>query len=287
MGSLQLLEQETSRIRYEGNHNISKEGEEMKKLVIIVATITSCMLADDIKLSDVEAKYASKSTIEVTKDLKQSINLGFANTTGNTETLNLNGKYTLGFSTLGYNGQELKTAFETSAYLTKNNGITDNEEYTAKLSLEQHIIDGWLGYTSFYWLRNTFRNFDNKFVFGAGVGKEVFKQEKHSLKMKLGVAYNIEQYTNDQPEHTFVALTQYIEYHYHLNEISSFYMKIGALENFDDFDDYEILTVTGFNFSVAENLSVTIEGEVRYDNLPPVGFTKTDTKSIVRIGYDF
>ncbi|PHS34425.1 MAG: hypothetical protein COA92_00580 [Sulfurovum sp.] len=259
----------------------------MNKVIIILAMMTLFILADDIKLSDVEAKYTSTSTIESTKDLRQSINLGFANTTGNTETLNLNGKYTLGFSTSGYNNQELKTAFEISAYLTKNNDVTDNEEYTAKLSLEQHIIDGWLGYASFYWLSNTFRNFDNKFIYGAGMGKEIFKHEKHSLKMKLGVAYNIEQYSNDQPEHTFLALTEYVEYNYHLNEISLFYMKIGALENFDNFDDYEILTVSGFNFSVAENLSVTIEGEIRYDNIPPLGFTKTDTKSIVRVGYDF
>ncbi len=238
--------------------------------------------------TDVEAQYSAKSNADVSKEMKQSINFGFANTTGNTETLNVNGKYVMGYTTVGYAQKALKVAFDASAFMTKNDSVKDNEEYTANLGVEQYITDtGWLGYASLNWLSNEFRNFDNKFAVGAGVGKELFNDGQHSLKAKLGVAYNIEQYSNGQADHKFTSLNEYLEYNNKLNEVSSLYVKVGASQNFKDFGDSDVLGVVGFSFAVAENLSVSIEEEVRYDNLPPVGFKKTDTKSIVRVGYNF
>ncbi len=263
----------------------------MNKVLIATVLLGSAMyaepIANPITVSDVESTYAAKSLKVESSELKQSINLGFANTTGNTETLNLNTKYILGFTTTGYDDKALNVAFDASAFITENNGVRDNEEYTATLGMEQYIVNDWLGYASAYWLRNTFRNFDNKVLVGAGLGKAILNDEKQSLKFKLGVAYNIEQYANNQPEHTFTSLTQYVEYRNQLNKTSLLYIRVGASENFDNFEDYEVLGVAGFNFTVAENLSVTIEQEIRYDEIPPIGFDTTDTKTIVRVGYNF
>lgn len=249
--------------------------------------LSTPLMADEIAVADVEAQYTGKSNSDFAKDLKQSINFGFANTTGNAKTLNLNGKYTLSLTTVGYDAQPLKVAFDTSAFMTRNDGVKDNEEYTANLGMEQYIMDGWLGYGAVNWLRNEFRNFDNKFAIGAGMGKEIFNDGQHSLKVKLGAAYNVEQYSNGQPDHKFSSLNEYAEYNNKLNEVSKLYVKIGSAQNFDDFGDYDVLAVGGFNFAVAEDISVSIEEEVRYDALPPVGFKKTDTKSIIRVGYNF
>lgn len=132
---------------------------------------------------------------------------------------------------MGYWDQALKIAFDTSAFLTKNESVTDNEEYTVNLGVEEYITDGLLAYISVNWLRNEFRNYDNKFSIGAGMGRELFDDGQHSLKAKI--------------------------------------------------------TVVGLNFVVAENINVIIEEEIRFDNFPPTGFDKTDTKSIVHAGYNF
>jgi len=262
----------------------------MNKITLSIVSammLTSAVAADEVKVADVEAQYSAKSSVKASDELKQSINLGFSNTTGNTDTLNLNGKYTMSFTTVGYDNEALKVGFDASAFVSKNNDVKDNEEYIANLGLEQYITDGWLGYASINWLRNEFRNFDNKFAVGAGIGKELFNNGQHSLKAKLGVAYNIEQYSNNQADHKYTSLNEYLEYNNKLNDVSNLYIKVGASENFDDFGDYEVLAVAGLNFAVSENLSVTIEEEVRYDKIPPVGFDTTDTKSIVRVGYNF
>jgi len=259
----------------------------IKHSIITICMLTTISMADEVKVADVEAQYSAKSNMEASRELKQSINLGFSNTTGNIDTLNLNGKYTMSLTTTGYANQALKVAFDASAFITKNNDVKDNEEFIANLGLEQYITDSWLGYASVNWLRNEFINYDNKFSVGAGIGKEIFNDGQHSLKLKLGAAYNIEQFSNAQEDDKYASLNEYIEYNNKLNEVSNLYVKVGASQNFDDFADYEVLGVAGLNFAVAENLSVTIEEEVRWDKIPPVGFNTTDTKTIVRVGYNF
>jgi len=255
--------------------------------LMIAIAMTTTIVTAEVKVSDVKAKYAANSTVDASKELKQSVNFGFSNTTGNTETLNINGKYTMSVTTQGSWLKPIKIGFDASAFVTENNDVKENEEFTANLGLEQFIVDGWLGYASLNWLRNEFRNFDNKFAIGAGIGKEVFNDGQHSLKVKLGAAYNVEQYSNEQEDHKYSSLNEYLEYNNKLNVVSDLYVKVGASQNFDDFRDYEVLVVAGFNFAVAENLSMSIEEEVRYDKVPPVGFDTTDTKTIVRIGYNF
>lgn len=246
-------------------------------------------IAEEIQVSDVEAKYTNNAQVDAQEELKQSINLGFSNTTGNTEVLNLNALYKMSFMTTGYNENPLKVAFDASAILTEDSDTRINEEYIANLGLEQTISHGWLGYTAVNWLRNPdFKNYENKISVGMGLGKELFNDGKHSLKAKLGVAYNIEDYANSQKSEKFASLNEYIEYNNKLNKVSDLYVKVGAKQNFEDFsNDTEVLATLGVNFAVAENINVSIEEEIFHDSLPPAGFNKTDTKTIVRVGYNF
>ena len=257
--------------------------------LLSLVALSAIATADEFTTTDVEAKYSNNKSVEATSNLEQSLNAGFSSTTGNTKTLNVNGKYEAAFITTGYNNHDLKTAFDISAFMTKNNSVKENEEYTANLGLEQMLDNGWLGYAGVNWLRNPdFKNYDNKFAIGVGVGKELFKDATQSLVAKLGTSYNIEQYANTQPNEDFGALNEYLEYNNKLNNVSRLFFKIGSMQNFDDMrKDYEVTGVFGVNFAVGENVSLSLEEEVAYDNLPPVGFKKTDTKSIIRLGYHF
>ena len=244
--------------------------------------------ADEVKVSDVGSEFSSYKKIKATKELKQSINLGFSNLTGNTETMNLNGKYSLAVIKPGYENKPLKIMFDFSAFVTENNDVKDNEEYSANLALEQSISDKWFTYLSVYWMQNEFRNYDNKLSTAIGVGKEIYNDGQHIFKARMGLAYNLQEFSNDQTDEEFYSLNQYMEYTNQLNKVSKLYVKLGAFENFEDFsNDYELLVVAGLHFTVAEDISVVLEEEVNYDNLPPVGFEKTDTKTIVRVGYNF
>ena len=250
------------------------------------------LLADDdvngVKVSDAIDTYGYSMDTTKVGEVIQSIDLGFANTTGNTNTLNFNGKYTFGYARKGYDDKTLHIGFNASAFRTEDESQVTNEEYNAKIHIDQVFKNQWLVYTFVSWLRNDFRNFDNKWITGAGVGKVLLDDDKHVLKVKLGVAYNHEDHSNEQQTKTFTSFTQYLEYTNRLNKTSKFYIKAGASENFEDFsNDYELLGIIGLEFIVTTDIHVIIQEEVSYDAVPPVGFKKTDTKSIIRVGYKF
>jgi len=261
----------------------------LKVSLLIVMVLAQILSAKKIKITNVEAKYTNYDEIKASKEIQQSINIGFSNTTGNTKTLNLNGKYDFSWIVDGYKLHPLKISFDSSAFLTKNNGVKSNEEYIANLGLEQTIDDGWLFYTGINWLRNPeFKNYDTKLAINVGMGNELYNKGRHLLIAKLGVAHNIEDYSNHQDREHFTSLNEYLEYNNKLNEISHLYLKIGSMQNFNNFkEDYEALSVLGLSLLVEEKVHLTIEEEIAYDNFPAVGFLKTDTKSIVRLGYKF
>jgi putative salt-induced outer membrane protein YdiY len=257
--------------------------------ILITIILSSILYAEEIEVTDVEAEYTNRGKVEATQELKQSINLGFSSTTGNTKTLNINGKYDLSFITTGYKKNPLKIATDFSAFFTENNSVKSNEEFVANLGLEQIIAKGWLGYIGISWLKNPdFKNYDNKSAIGIGLGKELYNDGTQLFIAKIGTSYNVEDYANNQATEKFGSLNEYLEYRNKLNTISKLYFKVGAMQNFDDMqEDYQATAVLGLNFAVGENINLSIEEEVAYDNLPPVGFKKTDTKSIVRLGYNF
>jgi putative salt-induced outer membrane protein YdiY len=256
--------------------------------IFLASTMLAGMLcADAFHTQNVAGSYDMTGTVEAKKPLEQKIDIGFANTTGNTDTLNLNAKYALLGLTEGYAGRELKFSFDAGVYLTENDGTRDNEEYTLNAAAEQMLEDEWLLYGTIRWLRNTFRNYDSKTFVGIGVGKKLIDTPKHLFTIKFGVAYNDEVFSDGQPDRNFGSLTEYAEYRYRFSDKNEAYIQVGASENFDNFDDYEILSVLGVDVALNNTLHLVVEEEIRYDNVPPVGFKKTDTKSIVRIGYLF
>ena len=263
----------------------------VKSGLVLTLSSLSTLLADDvngIKVTDVSEKYEYSVKRAKVGELVQSINLGFANTTGNTNTLNFNGKYTFDYARKGYRDYPLHVGLNVSAFRTEDESKTTNEEYTAKFYLDQDLQSDWLVYTFVHWLRNEFRNFENKWITGAGVGKVLLDDGTHFWRVKVGVAYNSEEYSNAQDTNTFTSLTQYLEYKNRFNQTSKFFLHLGASENFEDMtDDYELTGVIGLDFIISEDLHVIIEEEITYDALPPIGFKKTDTKSIIRIGYSF
>jgi putative salt-induced outer membrane protein YdiY len=108
-----------------------------KLLTLSITTIlilSTSLLADEV--TDVESIYTKKSTVKASDKLKQSLNFGLSSTTGNTKTLNINGKYDMAFTTKGYDDQDLKIGFDTALFMTKDEDVKNNEEYTANLGLE-------------------------------------------------------------------------------------------------------------------------------------------------------
>ena len=233
---------------------------------------------------------ASTPNKKKTNPLTQAINFGFSNTTGNADTLTFNGSYRINYHTLGYRQKKLNLSFRISAYVAKYNGVKKDEEFNEYFNVSQDLINGWAGYTSATWMRNTFYNLENKVSLGSGISKELYKDNNHRLKIKLGLSYNKEEYLyaiQNNQENAYFALNESIEYNAKINDKNTFHLKIMASENFDNFSrDLELSTVAGINMAISEKISLTVEETIRYATIP-AGEKFTNTKTIIRIGYSF
>ena len=257
--------------------------------IIKLFLLTLCFTPIIALTTHIESLSFSFSPIEASEQQVQHLNLGFSNTTGNTRNLDVNAKYDFSSTLNPYQEKKLKILFDSSAFFTKTDSTKTNEEYLLNLALEQELGKKWLSYFTLNWLRNPeFKNYDHKTSTGAGLGKNLYFDDQRSLTLKIGASLNSENHANAQLTERFSSLNEYLEYNNQLNQISKLYVKVGALQNFEAFnDDYELISILGVNFNVGEKTSLNIEQEIAYDNIPPLGFKKTDTKSIVRLGYQF
>ncbi|RUM68982.1 MAG: hypothetical protein DSZ05_00130, partial [Sulfurospirillum sp.] len=165
------------------------------KTILLATLLSTTALIADIATTDVAGKYTSKTTsITAASVPVQSIDLGFANTSGNTKTLNLNAKYSFEHMLDSESYEPFKYGLQATAFLNKDDGTKTAEEYTALLNGEQALQNNWLGYIALGWLRNKFKNYDNKTSLAIGIGKTLFEDAKQRLVVKIGPAYNIEEY---------------------------------------------------------------------------------------------
>ena len=115
--------------------------------------------------------------------------LGFVNTTGNTETVALNLK--LNFVRTG---ERWRHRFTGTALTTSEDGVKDNERYTAEMQSDRKINEkSWL-FGSFRWDADKFGSYDPQMSLTAGYGRQLMKSDTHELKGEIGAGYrNLEE----------------------------------------------------------------------------------------------
>jgi putative salt-induced outer membrane protein YdiY len=216
----------------------------------------------------------------------QSINFGLSNTSGNTKTQNIDAKYTFANELKG--DKPLKYNLEINYFKASTEGVTTSEERSVALKTTKEISGDIFAYADLDCMKNKFKNYDRKSSLGVGLGTTLMSDDTQKLIVKAGLAYNNENFYNDQKNKSFGSLNEALEYTNQLNKTSKGYVNLSAMENLDDMSkDYEAKLVAGLDFAVKSNINVVIEESIDYDKLPATGFKKTDTKTIVRVGYKF
>ena len=257
-------------------------------LSILLFLSTFCT-ASQFKSSNVEKKYFLKNELKIDENLKQNLHFGFSSTTGNTETMYFNGRYTLSFTQSGYHDLPLKFSLLSNAYFNKSKNKKRNEEYLIDMGLEQILYRKWLGYVFARWLKSpNIQKYNHKISANFGIGNKIIDNDNHSLKIKIGIAHNTENYSSSKATRRYESMNEYIEYSNKINENSNLNIKLGTIQNLSNIsNDYEMLSVIGFDFAISENISLTIEEELHYNAIPTQGLEKINSKSLMSLGYLF
>ena len=130
--------------------------------------------------------FAQDAEEESSEGWEGSGEFGFVNTTGNTDSTALN--MSLGFVRTT---ETWRHRFAATALMTSENGIEDNERYTAEVQSDRSLSEvSWL-FGSFRWDADKFGSYDPQMSLTAGYGRQLMKSETHELKGEIGAGYRV------------------------------------------------------------------------------------------------
>jgi putative salt-induced outer membrane protein len=212
---------------------------------------------------------------------KNTTELGFVTTTGNTETENLSFKNTF---TYGWTKTSLKfdasmlTAEQTTREASNVGGslVVDEttestaENYRLALKLRRELRERLFAYGSANWERDVFSGIDSRYVYGAGVGYRLLDEERQQLAVELGADYTDEQPVGAAQSDTYAGARAAADYEWKFSETAKLSQELEMLWNLEESSDYRINSVTSLTAALTSKLALKTSYTIRYDNEPVV-----------------
>jgi len=243
--------------------------------------LVKIVLASILFLSAVSV-YAHEEKVEeeVVQPWEGSGELGFVNTTGNTETVALNFK--LNFIRTG---KRWRHRFTGTALNTSEDGNTDNERYTAEVQSDRKLSDkSWL-FGAFRWDADKFGSYDPQVSLTAGYGHQLMKSEKHELKGELGAGYrNLTETISDESSGEAIVrilLDDSWQVFKTTKWTNRVLVEAGSSNTFTQFN-------TALAVSMTDRFAIKLGFEARNNTKIPPGDTEhTDTITSANLVYNF
>ena len=120
------------------------------------------------------------------------------------------------------------------------------------------------------WDRNTFAGIQNRYGFGAGVGRSWWDQESRRFKTDLGVTYTIQDDVTENPdtERSFAGIRASYDYFRKLTETTGFSSALIVDENLNDTDDFRANWTNSIAVAMTDRLALKTGLQLLFDNQP-------------------
>jgi len=206
--------------------------------------------------------------------------LGVVNTTGNTESFAGNLRLEFIKTTETWTHR-----FGATALFTSEDGVQDNERYTAELQSNRNLNEkSWI-FGSYRYDADKFGSYDPSQTLTAGYGRDLMKSEKHHLKGEIGAGYRSLKETLTGTKETDVIARFLLDDTWQVWSTTVWTNRLlvetGKNNTFTQFN-------TGLAVSMTDRFSVKLGFEVRNNSKVPPGDTvKTDTITTVNLVYGF
>ena len=206
--------------------------------------------------------------------------LGFVNTTGNTETVALNMR--LNFIRTG---ERWRHRFTGTAMNTSEDGIKDNERYTVEVQSDRKLSDiSWL-FGALRWDADKFGSYDPQISLTAGYGRYLMQSDRHELKGEIGAGYRrlTETDTNFESSEAIARflLDDWWQIFPSTKWTNRLLVETGSSNTFSQFN-------TALAVSLTDRFAVKLGFEVRNNtDVPPGDSENTDTITTANLVYNF
>jgi len=206
--------------------------------------------------------------------------LGLVSTSGNTNSFALNAK--LGFVKTTENWRH---RFAGTALATSEDGIQDNERYTAEVQSDRKLTEKSYLFGVYRYDADKFGAYDPSQTASIGYGRQLMKSEKHALKAEVGGGYRKLKQRIDGATSNEIILRVMLDDSWQVFKTTTWTNRLlvetGSENTF-------LLFNTDAAIALTDRFAVKIGFEVRNNSSVPPGDTeKTDTITTVNLVYGF
>lgn len=163
--------------------------------------------------------------------------------------------------------------------------VEDRDRYLYQY--DYFFSDRWYYSGNLGFERNRFADVRRRTTLGGGLGHQVYDTEFVRLSLELGPVYMWEQFiAADDREATF--LRAKTDFNWRLTRGGiEFFQRSALLRSFDQGDDWELETETGFKVPVYGGVKAQLKLQYDYDNLPSEDAQPDERIWSVGLGYDW
>jgi hypothetical protein len=136
---------------------------------------------------------------------------------------------------------------------------------------EKYFIEGFTQYGF-----NDFLDLENRFLVGSGLRIKLNENDRMTTFMGIGAMQENEKYgLQTEPEKKLIRSTNYMKHTWNISESVQINNTVYFQAYVSDTKDYRVLYDGGLEIAIVESLSISMEVNYRYDNLPHGSLGKT------------
>lgn len=206
-----------------------------------------------------------------TDTISLKADLGFVNTSGNSDVTTVNAG-----NELGVRGAVWGVRQTFSAIYGRTEGETSTSLWRGALRGERAISARVELFVLGEFERNTFAGISSRYAPSAGVAVAVVAAERDKLDLELGAGYTWQNAVRPAPDREFAAGRAAARYRRALGERSELSQVVEVLPNFKDGDDLRLNFETAITAPITTGVAMKASYAIRRDGRPEPGFEKTD-----------
>ncbi len=196
---------------------------------------------------------------------KSRLEISYVKTSGNTNTETFSGK--LDVEGAGWGDRY----FLRSAYILAKDSSEENaNKLTSEARLERVFTGRLFGFVGMSYSRDRFSGYEYRFSVGPGLGFDIIKREKHSLKGLSSINYFYEKYSvKEKDRDRFASVKNAISYQWMIKENVILKSRVGYYFSLKNREKYFYFGEATLEVGISSRFSVGISYLLNYQNLPP------------------
>lgn len=239
------------------------------KLLFVAVAATLSFSANATSLLGDAPKQGSKGNVD----------LGFVNTTGNTDTTSLNGA----FNYVTRVSAPYSMGFNVTGLSNKTGNTRSAERYTFAWNNRYDLSESDFIYGTLDYVNDYFGAYDYQAGLYVGYGRQVFKDNSGHLSLGVAAGYRVNA-AFVGPDQKEAVLRGDLDYLYNISETAAFSQKLTAIfgEEVNTYTSESALTA-----KLSDSLALKAAYLINHNSVVPVGRDKTDTTLSLGVSYSF